>query len=931
MSNTTKFPFLEVELSLKERVQDLVSRFTLEEKVQLMMQYQPEVDRLGVAPYKHGTEAAHGIAWLGEATVFPQNIGLSNTWNPKLMKEIGDVIGDEARVYYQKAPAVNGLTLWAPTVDMERDPRWGRTEESYGEDPHLTGELTKAFVQGMQGEDPFYLKTVATLKHFLGNNNEVNRGECSASIDPRNMFEYYLKAFEPAFVEGKAKSMMTAYNSINGTPALLHPYVNEIVKEKWKMDGFIVSDAGDVLGIVNDHKYVDTHVEALAESIKCGIDSITDDAEVSCQAIHAALDQGILKEEDLDKALQRTFGVRFRLGEFDPDDRNPYANVPESKLCAKEHAKLSYRAALEQVVLLKNDGLLPLKKEKLNNVAVLGPLANDVHVDWYSGTPPYKINPFEAIKETLEKNKACLNRGNDFIKLRDVVSGLYVEIDADTQQLILTEDGEKAESFERTDWGWEQHTLKSVTTGKFVTEDQYLVATAEEARGWFVKEAFSFVKQENGTAKLRTWDNQFVSISENGVLTVTEQTSQTFEVIVTEDGLTEAVKAAEEADVAFVFVGNSPFINGKECIDREDITLPPQQELLIREVYKANPKTVVVVVGSYPFAINWADNHVPAIVYSSHAGQELGHAVANVLFGEYNPAGRLSMTWYRSSASLPNLMDYDIIKGKRTYQYFDGKVLYPFGHGLSYTTFTYSDLKLNQEPVESAIDVTITIENSGDYTGDEVVQLYVRKMKSRIKRPLKTLRGFKRISLKPYERKQVTLRVSVMDLAIWDVTQDQYCIESGSYNFMIGRSSDDIVASQEVQIEGEVIPPRKLDEFVPAINYDEYENVFIEEWSEGGYCVRTKPTGGSISFHNVDFKRKKTKHQLVITVFSHTNSKIDVRINGSAGKLLGSAGVNKSEESKMLFVDIGELSGEQNILISIDGEVSVHSLKVQKT
>lgn len=289
MTNQTKYPFQDTTLELDTRVKDLVSRLSEDEKIESMLQYQPAVERLGIAAYKHGTEAAHGLAWLGEATSFPQPVGLACTWDADLMKEIGSVIGDEARVFYKRNPAVNGLTLWAPTVDMERDPRWGRNEEAYGEDPELTAELTTALVKGIQGDHPKYYKAVATLKHFLANNNEVDRGSGSSSIDPRNMREYYLKAFEKPFKEGGAQSMMTAYNSINGTPALLHPFVNEIVKGEWGMDGFIVSDAGDVMGIKNDHKYYDSHTPGTVESVKAGIDSITDDADLSKQALREGL------------------------------------------------------------------------------------------------------------------------------------------------------------------------------------------------------------------------------------------------------------------------------------------------------------------------------------------------------------------------------------------------------------------------------------------------------------------------------------------------------------------------------------------------------------------------------------------------------------------------------------------------------------------
>ncbi|MDF2836524.1 MAG: glycoside hydrolase family 3 protein, partial [Paenibacillus sp.] len=423
MNPSTLLPYLNTELEPKARAADLVSRFTLDEKIESMVQYQPAIERLGISAYKHGTEAAHGMAWLGEVTSFPQPIGLGCTWNPELMKEIGSAIGDEARVFYQRNPEVNGLTLWAPTVDMERDPRWGRTEEAYGEDPVLTGELTAALVQGLQGDHPRIYKTVATLKHFIGNNNEINRGSCSASIDPRNMKEYYQAAFKPAFVKGGAKSMMTSYNSVNGTPTILHEDVRKVVKEEWGMDGFIVSDAGDLLGIVNDHRYYSTYKEAVAHAIKAGIDSITDDKEKSCAAIREALDEGLLAEGDLDEALQNTFGVRIRLGEFDQDGDNPYANVPESKLNAPEHAALSRRAATESIVLLKNDAvqeggkLLPLSRRSNERIAVIGPLGDVVYRDWYSGTLSYRVTPLDGIREAAGADRVAYSSGNDVVAL----------------------------------------------------------------------------------------------------------------------------------------------------------------------------------------------------------------------------------------------------------------------------------------------------------------------------------------------------------------------------------------------------------------------------------------------------------------------------------------------------------------------------------
>ena len=764
------YPYQNHNLPLEDRVNDLISRFTLDEKIELMCQYQAEIPRLGVKKYKHGTEGAHGIAWLGEATVFPQNTGLACTWNPELMHNIGSVIGDEARIYFQRDPAINGLTVWAPTVDMERDPRWGRTEEAYGEDPHLTGRLSTELVKGMQGDHPFYYKTVATLKHFYGNNNEIDRGSASVSIDPRNKWEYYLKAFEPAFREGGAGSMMTAYNGINGTPCNLNHEVNEIVKGRWGMDGFVVGDAGDVLGTVMDHGFLQSYAEAVAGSIKAGIDSITDDQDISLRAIRDALQQGLLEEEDLDHALRNTFRVRFRLGEFDPAEVNPYSYVPESKLCAPEHAALSLTAARESIVLLKNDGLLPLRHEA-GPIAVIGPLADEALTDWYSGTPAYRVTPLQGMKQKVDGKSIHFNSGLDRIVIRSAATGKYVGVASGDKAALVADrtDVQDAEVFERTDWGWGSVTLRSLSLGKYVTEtdDGELTATAQYARGWFVKEVFGFDESTNGSFSMKSWEGKHITVNEKQQLirggkgASPTATEETFIIEVIQDGIGQAVHAAKSSEHAIVIVGNNPFINGKETTDRPDITLPSYQQELIRAVYKANPNTVVVIVGSYPFAVNWENENIPSIIYTSHAGQELGHAVADVLFGDYNPAGRLNMTWYKSVSQLPDLMDYDIIKGKRTYQYFDGEVLYPFGHGLSYSSFQYRDVSLNRTMINSdeSVEVSVKVRNTGELAGDEVVQLYVSADASRVERPLKTLKGFRRLHLQAGEEETLTIRV----------------------------------------------------------------------------------------------------------------------------------------------------------------------------
>ncbi|WP_342575589.1 glycoside hydrolase family 3 C-terminal domain-containing protein [Paenibacillus sp. FSL M8-0142] len=928
------YPFQNPDLPLEERVNDLVSRFTLEEKIELMCQYQAEIPRLGVQKYKHGTEGAHGVAWLGEATVFPQNTGLACTWNPELMRQIGSVIADEARVYYQRDKAVNGLTIWAPTVDMERDPRWGRTEEAYGEDPHLTGELSTGLVQGMQGDHPFYYKTVATLKHFYGNNNEVDRGCASVSIDPRNKREYYLKAFEPAFRKGGAKSMMTAYNGINGTPCNLNDEVNRIVKQEWGMDGFVVGDAGDVLGTVMDHHYVDSYAEAVARSVKAGIDSITDDQEISFRALRDALEQGLLTEQDLDHALRNTFRVRFRLGEFDPEDRNPYSHVPESKLCAPEHAELSLRAARESVVLLKNDGLLPLNNN-MPSAAVIGPLADEAFTDWYSGTPPYRITPLQGITEKMNGRKVNLHTGLDQVRLRSAASGQYVTLADDNRLLFGTNESSEAALFERNDWGWGSVTLRLVSSGKFVTETENgLQAIADEARGWFVKEAFGLETLPDGTTVMTSWEGKPVILDEQGRLTIGADGAEAapFMLETVEDGIEAAAAAAKAAETAIVFVGNSPFINGKETIDRPDIVLPSSQQQLIQAVHAANPNTVVVIVGSYPFAVNWEQEHVPSIVFTSHAGQELGRAVADVLYGDYNPGGRLNMTWYKSVDQLPNLMDYDIINGKRTYQYFDGDVLYPFGHGLSYTRFAYGRLSIS-EPVMKAdgqVTVSVQVRNEGDRAGDEVVQLYVSANNSRVVRPLKTLKGFRRIHLDPGASETVSFELAAEELAFWDVTRERYCIESGEYSVMVGPSSSQAAETAILQVEGEVIPPRSLSGRVRAVNYDDYSGVFIDECREGGESIRVATESGWIAFHDVEFSEPVSTFEARVS--GHIRGGELVLATGSPdGPIIGSCKVIPTggrQAWTTVKASVEAICGRHDVFLILKGEVQVSWLRM---
>ena len=881
--NVSDYPFRNPDLALEERVSDLIGRLTLEEKIDLMCQYQDEVPRLGVPKYKHGTEAAHGIAWLGEATVFPQPFGLACTWDEELLREVGEAIGTEARGFFARNPSHNGLTLWAPTVDMLRDPRWGRTDEGYGEDPVLAGKLAAALARGIQGDHPFYLRAVASPKHFIGNNNEIGRGDRSVSIDPRNMREYYLKAFEIPFREGGALSMMTSYNSVNGVPANLNPDINGIVKGEWGMNGFVVSDAGDVLGTVNDHKYMADYKHAVAASIRSGIDSITDDHDISKRAIRDALQDGLLEESDLDVALRNVFRVRMRLGDFDPPELNPYASIGESAILAPEHRAVSLKAAQGNVVLLKNDSAsLPLATAAVGTIAVVGPLADIVYRDWYSGTLPYAVTPLQAIRSRMEgKGGVAYAEGIDRVRLSE--NGRYVRIREDGKLAAVGEWPADAETFAVTDWGWRANTFVAESTGRYLTsDDESVTADAREIFGWFTKEAFLVDRSSDGRRwRLSAWNEAAIGIAGNGRLAVDASGAEArstlgspeadaadaaasndreavrsaeFDVSVVTDGLRQAAEAARGAGAAVVFVGNHPLVNGKETIDRPGLELPAAQRELVREVAAANPDTIVVIVGSYPFALGDVAGLAKAILYTSHAGPELGNAIADVLFGDYAPAGRLNMTWHRSDRSLPDIMDYDIIRGGRTYRYFEGEAEFPFGHGLTYAPFAYSDLRTDPGELREGgtVSVSVRVRNEGDRDSDEVVQLYGTALSSRVKRPRKQLLAFRRLRIPAGETAEVGFRVEAREFAFWDVTRERWCVETADWTLAAGSSSADIKAETTLRVLGEAVPPRDLTNRTLAMNFDDCGGVYLDECVEGGSGVVSRQDAW-VTYEDADF------------------------------------------------------------------------------
>ncbi|MCH5259173.1 MAG: glycoside hydrolase family 3 C-terminal domain-containing protein [Lachnospiraceae bacterium] len=878
MSDYRNTPLWNNKLPIEERLTYLVNELTLEEKISCLTTSCPDVERLGIKATSMGGEAAHGIEARhdqafnrGEpepTTSFTQPIGMSGSFDRELIRKCGQAVGEEARALFARNLR-GGLCRWAPTIDMERDPRWGRTEEAYGEDPYLTGEMASAYIQGMRGDHPFYIRCGATLKHFYANNVEQDRIRTSSSVDERNKYEYYLEPFRKAVEEGGAEAIMTSYNEINGVPAILNHEVQDIVKDTWGLPGHVVCDGSDFSQTVNDHKYFKTHGETLAYGLKAGVDCFTDSGELVHAAAKEALENGWITEEDIDRSVRNSFRTRIRLGFFDGEGECPYTGMGEEYVNSREHQEISREMAQEAVVLLKNEGgILPLHTEKLSSLAVVGPLADEWYKDWYCGIPPYHVTVLEGIKGALGDTEISYHSSLSEVRVK--CGDAYVGLD-DEGRLKLVEK-EKAETFIFTDWGCGCTTLLSKSRNLYVTledETNIIRASKKEVFDWFVRELWDFkvvgkneetesadaVPVEAGRYSLESWNDKTVTVDQDGYLAVMQdgissekvslektgedsscKNAAEFDLEVIEDGIDEAVKMAATAERAVVVIGSNPVVNSKEEIDRTTLALPPAQQKLVDSVLKVNPNTVAVLVTNYPYSICKINDTVPAIVYSASGSQELGNGIAAALTGEVNPAGRLPMTWYRSEKDLPDINDYDIIKGKRTYQYFDGEVLYPFGYGLSYTEFAYSAIKADAGA--EGVKIKLSVTNTGKMAGDEVVQLYVHKESSRVKQPIRQLKGFQRLKdIAPGETRETEFYVSYEDMRYYDVISRSLVFEDGNYTFMAGASSQDIRQQVLVRLNNPSAkkPAENRDPFgkTLAIQYDDYDNCFIHRGTKG--------------------------------------------------------------------------------------------------
>jgi beta-glucosidase len=686
-----------------ERVHDLLSRLTLEEKISQMLFYSSALSRVGIPEYNWWNECLHGVARAGVATVFPQAIGMAASFNQELLYEVASAIADEARAKHHEFARkedrgmYKGLTFWTPNINIFRDPRWGRGQETYGEDPHLTGRLGVAFIRGLQGDHPTYLKVAACAKHYAVHSGpESLRHEFDAVANPKDLWETYLPAFREAVIEAKVEAVMGAYNRVNGEPASASPtLLQKILREEWGFAGHVVSDCDSIEDIHKYHKYTSSPEESAALAVNNGCD-------LNCGRIFASLlkaaEQGLITEETINQSVARLFTTRFKLGMFDPPELVPYANIPYEVNDSPEHRQLALQTARESMVLLKNeDNLLPLNKAEIKSIAVIGPNADskEILLGNYFGVPSQYVTPLAGIRAAV---------------------GPEVKVNYAEGCDLVTD--------EPSIWG------------------------------------------EPPTK-----------------------------------GFAEALTAVERADVAIVCLGLSPQLEGEEGAvansdgggDRINLTLPGMQEELLKAVSMVGKPVVLALFNGSPVAVNWAAENVPAIIEAWYPGEEGGTALAEVIFGDYNPGGRLPVTFVQSLDQLPAFTDYTM-KG-RTYRYMEEEPLYPFGYGLSYTTFAYADLALAKPTFvigdDQEVKVSVQVKNVGPVAGDEVVQLYRQHVEASVKTPNWELQGFKRVALAPGEKQVVEFTLRPRQLAIVD-EQGAFCLEPGEIRLFMGGQQPDV-------------------------------------------------------------------------------------------------------------------------------------------
>jgi beta-glucosidase len=818
----------------RKRAEALVGQMTLEEKISQLGAQALAIDRLNVPSYNYYTgEALHGLAWVTSATSFPVPLALAASWNPELFRKIYNAVSDEARAYDNRDKI--GLSYYSPiTLNLHRDPRWGRCDEAPGEDPCLAATLGVQVVRGMQGDNPDYLKTTACSKHFVCNNTDDDRTAVSAPVDGRSLWEYYTRAECAMVLEGDVFSVMGAYNAVNGIPCCASRFLlTDLLRHRWGFRGYVTSDCDAIDNIYDPHHYAASLPIASAMAVSAGCDL---NCGGTLQAnLKAAVDQELISEEEITLSVVRVMTVRHLLGLFDAPANVPYTNISFETVDSAAHRDLALEAARQSLVLLKNDSqFLPLDKSAIKKIAVIGPLGNICQLGGYSGAPVVRVSPYEGIANQLgvevydpyvsaakkvnssenirlesssegESNLGYIEDGSwvefpkmDFTSKTEFLARVSSNSDGGRIEVHLDQlDGPLACALTVPHTGdWQKWT--DVTAPLADTSGEHSIFMRFRGNSGYLLNVERF--QLNPVSPPPAQPGRPQVIFAQGCTVMGGKDDKMFQ---------EAMDATQGADVVVLVCGVTEDLD-RESVDRKELGLTGAQSELIQAVYAVNPKAVLVISSNNTVAVEWEQEHLPAIISAICAGQAQGTAIAEVLFGDYNPGGKLPCTWYRSVDQLPSKHDYDIHKG-RTYMYFEGDPLYPFGLGLSYTTFSLGQLQIESATIGPGdkIKVSATVTNTGKRAGAEVVQLYITPPPSPVKRPIKQLAGFQRVELESGEQKVVTFELPFTDPSLWYWDEDsrQFACQTGVAKVLVGNSSANIALTGELTLQAADFKP----------------------------------------------------------------------------------------------------------------------------
>jgi len=820
-----EYPFQDPSLDMDKRVEDLVGRLTIEEKTRQLFNKAPAIERLGIPEYNWWNECLHGVARAGTATVFPQAIGLAATFDEGLMFRVATAISDEGRAkhhYFARNGARSiymGLTYWSPNINIFRDPRWGRGQETYGEDPFLTGRLAVNFVRGLQGDHPRYLKSIATVKHYAVHSGpEYSRHVDNIFVNDRDLYDTYLPAFQMAIEEANVQSVMCAYNRFRDQPCCgSNLLLGDILRKEFGFSGYVVTDCGAVSDFYTEghHQVVETPEQAWGWSLATGADLNCEESRAFLENIDSALHIGIINEKDINTSLSRLFKARFQLGFFDPQEDNPYTSIPMSVVGSEEHLNLTLEAAEKSLVLLKNDGILPL--DKSTKVALIGPNANNfaVLIGNYNGDPVRPVTPLDGFREVLQ-DQLVYTPGSP------LVPGIYSDFRVIGPEVFYHyAGGERRAGLQGTyytntdfsgepaleqvdpaiDFRWEYSPASQVMDEPFSVKWEGVLVPGQSGAYVFDGNVSLFLDdQAVGGQPVTLVAGQEYTLEARHVAkdfwwssNYQQQFARLSWFDSARDLEAEAMQAASQADVVVFCGGISPNLEGEEMPietdgfthgDRTHIKLPAVQEDLLKKLHQTGIPIVYVNFSGSAVALNWQEEHLPAIVQAFYPGEATGHALTRILYGETNPSGRLPVTFYKSVDDLPGFLDYQMMG--RTYRYFRGSPLYEFGHGLSYTRYTYSDLVLPKEiAIGEPLSLSVTVQNSGDYDGREVVQVYITDELASVPVPFKALVGIQPVFLKAGESMTVSFDIDPERFSLVD--QDyQRKVEPGQFAVSAG-------------------------------------------------------------------------------------------------------------------------------------------------